>query len=75
MMSNKIDLDKYEYEWWHEFREKNSDRLSREEVKKISLIHARLFNHKLYTPCSCSPRTIQGWINDINNVYKNQKHT
>ena len=72
MSKEKIYMDKYILEWWEEFREKNSDRVTRDEVKKISQIHAQLFEHKMYVPCSCSPKTIQGWINDINDVYKNQ---
>ena len=55
---------------WDQFRGKNSDRVSREEVEMIALFHSKYFNHKYKVPCSCSPKTLQKWIDDLNNIYE-----
>ena len=55
---------------WHQFRESSGNRLSRNEVELISKLHAKYFNHKFVIPCSCSPKQIQGWVNDLNKMYE-----
>ena len=57
---------------WYQFRSKNSDRVSREEVEMISELHAKYYNHKFKVPCSCSPKTLQKWIDDLNVVYESE---
>ena len=57
---------------WYQFRSKNSDRVSREEVEMISELHAKYYNHKFEVPCSCSPKTLQKWIDDLNVVYESE---
>lgn len=54
---------------WYQFRSKNTDRVSRQEVEMIAELHAKYFNHKYKVPCSCSPKTLQSWINDLNKLY------
>jgi len=60
------ELDKKD---WEQFRAKNSDRVSRVEVEMISMLHAKYFNHKYEVPCSCSPKTLQKWVDDLNKIY------
>lgn len=60
------ELDKKD---WEQFRAKNSDRVSRAEVEMISMLHAKYYNHKYEVPCSCSPKTLQKWVDDLNKTY------
>jgi len=60
------ELDKRD---WEKFRSKNTDRVSKVEVELISELHAKYYNHKYNVPCSCSPKTLQKWIDDLNKVY------
>lgn len=55
---------------WDKFRLKNSDRVSRQEVELISALHAKYMNHKYKVPCSCSPKTLQKWVDDLNKIYE-----
>jgi hypothetical protein len=36
----------------------------------LSRIHARIFEHKFYIPCSCSPKEWNRVIQDLKKVYK-----
>ncbi len=60
------DIDKKD---WLKFLGNTTKNLSKEEVLLVSELHAKYFKHKLQIPCSCSPKTIQGWIYDINKIY------
>lgn len=55
--------------WWREFRAKNSNTISGSEVKKISELHAKYFNHKYQKLCTCNPKQAQSYINDLNELY------
>lgn len=55
--------------WWEQFREGSGSTITSEEHKKISELHAAYFNHKYYKPCGCNPKTIQSWINELNELY------
>lgn len=55
--------------WWEGFRESTKDVLSADEFTKICELHAAYMNHKFYKPCTCNPKTIQAWINDLNKIY------
>lgn len=59
-----------EYEWWTEFRAKNSDQIDAMELDMISNIYGRIFQLKRkYRPCTCNPREWQRLINELNAVY------
>ena len=55
---------------WEAFRDNSKSRLTRNEVELISKLHAKYFNHKYNVPCSCSPKQLQQWVNDINAKYE-----
>ena len=63
------ELDKKD---WDQFREKNSTRVTRQEVELVSQLHAKYFKHSYYIPCSCSPKTLQGWVDDLNRIYESE---
>ncbi len=68
-----IDMEERDKKDWEKFRANTSDRIVREEVELISQLHSKYFKHKYKVPCSCSPKTIQGWIEDLNDVYNGIK--
>lgn len=61
-------MEKLDKKDWQTFRSRVSDRVTREEVELIAKLHAKYFNHKYKVPCSCSPKTLQQWINDLNTL-------
>ena len=62
-------MTKEQYTKWTEFRENKTSRLSSEEFEFLCRLHADLFNHQYYKPCTCSPREINRWIQQINKRY------
>jgi hypothetical protein len=43
--------------------------LTPEAQDKIATIHARIFNHKLWKPCTCSPKRWQQMIDELKKVW------
>jgi hypothetical protein len=57
---------------WYQFRSKNTTRVSRQEIKMIAELHSKYFNHKYKVPCSCSPKDLQKWVDDLNKIYESE---
>ena len=55
--------------WWESFRDNLRGTVSNDEYLKICNFHANYFNHKLNLPCKCSPKIIQSYIDDLNELY------
>lgn len=55
--------------WWKDFRENLRNTVSNDEYRKLSELHSEYFNHELVYPCKCSPKIIQSYINDLNDLY------
>tara|TARA_R110000796_G_scaffold10042_3_gene33678 strand:- start:7282 stop:7479 length:198 start_codon:yes stop_codon:yes gene_type:complete len=32
-------------------------------------LHAKYFKHKFYKPCTCNPKVIKKWIDQLNELY------
>ena len=47
-----------------------TSKLDNKHFKLLCEIHAKIFTHKYFEPCSCSPSTIKGWVTDLDNHYK-----
>jgi len=54
---------------WSLFRARKSTNISQEEFTMLCEMHAELFNHTFYKPCTCRPKEINKWISDINRIY------
>lgn len=69
-------MDKKDWYSWLAFRENIEPTISKEEIKLISKLHAKYFNHVFAIPCSCSPkksrRKIEKWINELNTMFETQ---
>jgi hypothetical protein len=40
-------------------------------TKLLAGLHAKYFDHQYYMPCTCSSRTWQEWIDQLNEIHKN----
>lgn len=65
-------MKKSDKEWWGNFRDNLRHTVSNDEYLKISELHAEYFNHKVNYPCKCSPKVIQSYIDDLNELYLKQ---
>lgn len=54
---------------WAEFREKDGQAITPEELKLIGRLHAKYYNHSYEIPCTCNSRAVKRYIDDINKVY------
>lgn len=55
--------------WWEAFREKKKNTITNEEFEMIAKLHSEYMNHTYYKPCTCNPRVIKTWIEDLNEIY------
>lgn len=60
-----------DYQDWSKFRSSNSQQINEQEINLIVELHAKYFNHKLRRPCTCSPKTYNQWISQLNKIYDN----
>ncbi len=56
-------------EVWKVFRESDNPELTDEEYIMITDLHAKVFNHELWRPCTCDEKAFQNMISDINKKY------
>ena len=66
-----VKFEKDDFKRWTEFRMGKKQYLSREEFEMVSFLHAKYYEHSFYLPCTCSPKTINNWISDLNKVWNN----
>lgn len=55
--------------YWEKFRNKKRNTLTHAEYEKICKLHSDYMNHSFWKPCTCSPKTINQWISDLNDIY------
>lgn len=58
-----------DYQDWTKFRSNTSSKLRKGEYELICQLHAKYYKHSYYKPCTCSPRTINKWIAQLNDIY------
>jgi hypothetical protein len=61
----------YDFKDWEAFRLSKKSTISREEFKLVCELHAKYYKHKFYQPCTCSPKTINKWIQELNLIWNN----
>jgi hypothetical protein len=66
MKFNKDDRKK-----WKKFRMGKKSVISRAEYELVCQLHSAYYKHKLYYPCTCKPKEINKWIQDLNKVWEN----
>lgn len=67
----KVKMLSEDFYTWKDFKNNSSNKLSEEETKTISYLHAKYFNHSYHIPCTCSPKTWNSWISHLNVIYDN----
>jgi len=69
--SKVLCLEKEEYDTLQEFFRTFDNREVKEKWQEpLSKIHARIFQHKYYVPCTCSPKEWNRVIQDLKKVHK-----
>ncbi len=66
-----VKFNKLDYGKWTEFRMGTSNHLSTDEFRLVCELHATYYKHRYYKPCTCSPKKIKRWINDLNKIWNN----
>ena len=58
---------------WKEFQQrKKQNVVERDGIELICRLHAKIFEHKYYEPCTCNGEKYTEWIRDIDNhILKN----
>ncbi len=62
---------KDDYNYWTKFRNSKRGTLSRKEYEMVCDLHARYKDHNYFEPCTCKPKEIKKWIEDLNTIYNN----
>ena len=66
-----LKMSKIHYDTWTTFRESKKDTLTKGEQEILANLHSIYFKHSYYLPCTCSPKTYNTWIEQLNVIYKN----
>ena len=62
-------LNKEEYDWLTGYYATATNELTPVAQDQIAAIHARIFNHKPYKPCTCSPKRWKQLIEELKKVW------
>tara|TARA_B100000902_G_C27234319_1_gene876546 strand:+ start:904 stop:1119 length:216 start_codon:yes stop_codon:yes gene_type:complete len=65
----EIKMTKLHWDKWQEFRSNDSNTMTADEQELMARIHSVYFKHAYYIPCSCSPKTYNTWIDQINVIH------
>jgi len=64
-----VKFEKDDFKRWSKFRVGKKQYLSRGEFDMVSFLHSKYYKHSFYLPCTCSPKTINKWITDLNTIW------
>lgn len=64
-------MNKKDWDDWSVFRQNTSNTIEAKEYKLLCRLHSVYFKHTYYEPCSCSKKTINTWIAQLNGVHDN----
>tara|TARA_R110002012_G_scaffold237635_1_gene411359 strand:+ start:132 stop:350 length:219 start_codon:yes stop_codon:yes gene_type:complete len=66
-----VKFEKKDFKLWTTFRMGKKLYLSPKEFELVCDLHSRYYKHSYYKPCTCSPKTINKWIKDLNIIWDN----
>jgi len=66
-----VNFEELDYKDWELFRQGTKDVISSIEFQLVCNLHSKYYKHSFYKPCTCSPKTINKWINDLNIIWNN----
>jgi len=61
-------LSKQEYDRFTQIRKEK--KLTADVQDFVAMLHAKYFKHSFYKPCTCSGKTWQQWISQLNLIYE-----
>tara|TARA_R100001443_G_scaffold67364_1_gene76157 strand:- start:2231 stop:2449 length:219 start_codon:yes stop_codon:yes gene_type:complete len=70
-MQKKIKMSKEDFQSWKLFRISTSNKIQVKEFKTLCQLHSKYFQHQYYEPCTCSKKTINDWIAQLNAIHDN----
>ena len=70
-----VNFEELDYKDWELFRQGTKDVISSMEFELVCNLHSKYYKHSFYKPCTCSPKTINKWINDLNIIWNNGNQT
>ena len=70
-----VNFEELDYKDWELFRQGTKDVISSMEFQLVCNLHSKYYKHSFYKPCTCSPKTINKWINDLNIIWNNGNQT
>ncbi len=62
-------MTKLHYDAWTEFLANDNNTLTKGEQETLARLHSIYFNHSYHLPCTCSPKTYNTWISQLNEIY------
>lgn len=68
-----LKMSKLHYDKWTGFLNNNKNTLTKDEQELLARLHSIYFKHTYFLPCTCSPKTYNNWIEQLNVIYKNGK--
>ena len=66
-----VNFEKNDKRDWDKFRMGTNDVISAAEFDLVCNLHSKYYSHTYYKPCTCSPKTINKWIKDLNIIWDN----
>jgi len=64
-----IQMSREDWDLWSEHKPEGNT-VTHVQLKVISELHARYFNHKFNIPCGCDKKLVNSWIKDLNRIYE-----
>ena len=59
------------YDEWVQYRQiRENKKLEPRSQKIIAELHSKYYKHSYYLPCSCSGKTWQMWVAQLNDIYE-----
>jgi hypothetical protein len=66
-----VKFEKKDFKLWTVFRMDTKQYLSADEFEMVCKLHSKYYKHSFYKPCTCSPKTVNRWIKDLNVIWDN----
>jgi hypothetical protein len=66
-----VTFEETDFKLWTVFRMGTKQHISAKEFELVCKLHAKYYKHRFYKPCTCSPKTVNRWIKDLNVIWDN----
>ena len=66
-----VKMNKPDWDEWEKFKNSKNDTLSKKELELLLTLHSVYFKHTYFVPCTCSSKTYNTWIDQLNVIHEN----